>query len=427
VEERLKVILYEPSGRGGICHYTYQLAEALAELDTSVTLFTTESYELEHFKRHFHIYYHIKKSSLKSLLTYIRAYILGENTKQSKEIIYLGEPNRKDPKINSSMIVFQVLRRWYRRLKAICSFLYNRPHIIHFQWLVFPREDYYFIKILRLLRFKTIYTAHNLLPHDNDSDEIKKTLRKIYQSVNHIIVHAKQNREELTRQFGIDENKITIIHHGSYDLFSRESNFSKETVRRRLNLPNDKKIVLFFGAIRKYKGLDYLIEAVHKVRNQVCDAILLVVGRKTEDNGKNDEYYIELTKMLDDHDAVIFIERYIDVAEVGCYFSASDLVVLPYIKVYQSGVLMLAYASGKAVVVTDVGGLSEVVEASKTGFVVPPCDTSALADAIVKILVDPGQREAMERRAKHLAETTYSWRNIALRTRKLYRSIAETN
>jgi glycosyltransferase involved in cell wall biosynthesis len=198
-------------------------------------------------------------------------------------------------------------------------------------------------------------------------------------------------------------------------------------VRRELNLPNDKKIVLFFGAIRKYKGLDYLIEAFQEVRSQVDNVILLIVGGKIRNNPNNDQYCSMVINSLHRYDDIIFVDKYIDVEKVGCYFSAADLVVIPYIKVYQSGILMLAYATGKPVVVTDVGGLSEVVEAGKTGFVVPPCNSSALAEAITKVLVDTGQREAMARRAKYLAETTYSWRNAALRTIELYRSIIETN
>jgi D-inositol-3-phosphate glycosyltransferase len=426
MEEHLNIILYEPTGRGGICHYTYQLAEALAELGIAVTLFTTENYELKHFKSHFHIYYHIKRSSLKSFFTFSKAFLLRANAKEGKTRTDLSKFYRKDCNLSIGMRVFQVLRRWYRRLKALCFFLYRRPHIIHFQWLISPREDYYFIKALRLLRFKIIYTAHNLQPHEDNSEAGKKILRKIYESVDHIIVHANQNQTELIEQFKITINKTTVIPHGSYDLFSVGKNITRESARDELILPKDKLIVLFFGSIRKYKGLDYLIEAFQQVRRQIYDIVLLVVGKTG--NGHNDSrYYSDLIGDLYRYEDIIFISKYIDVEKVGSYFSAADLVVLPYTETYQSGVLMLAYAFGKAVVVTNIGGLNELVVADKTGLVVPPCNSSALAEAITKILVNPDERESMGRRAKSLAETTYSWRNIALRTRKLYQSIAETN
>jgi glycosyltransferase involved in cell wall biosynthesis len=264
------------------------------------------------------------------------------------------------------------------------------------------------------------------LPHEDNSEDTENILRKIYRSVDHIIVHANQNKEELISRFKININKTTVIPHGSYDLFYRQKNISKERVKRELNIPIHKKIILFFGSIRKYKGLDYLLEAFNQVRKQLDNTILLVIGGKTANNS-NDEYYSNLVRNLAGYDNVIFIGKYIDIDSVGYYFSVADLVVLPYTQTYQSGVLMLAYASGKPVVVTDVGGLSELVVADKTGLVVPLCNSSALAEAITKVLLNACQREAMGRRAKYLAETIYSWRNIALRTTKLYQSIAETN
>ena len=99
------------------------------------------------------------------------------------------------------------------------------------------------------------------------------------------------------------------------------------------------------------------------------------------------------------------------------------MVVLPYIKTYTSGILLAAYAAGRPVIVTDTGALSEVVDVGKSGFIVPPRDINALAQAIMKILSDPGQMEEMGNYAKYLSETIYSWSSIALKTIHVYQSL----
>jgi D-inositol-3-phosphate glycosyltransferase len=424
--KQLKVAIYEPSGSGGICHYTYQLAEALASLGIHTTVCTTASYELQHLKRTFYLYFNIKKSWLKSLLEGINIYFQGESIYCTQTTLHPRQfVNSKKIYPKSRGRAFLVmLRRWGTRLKAVGFFLRERPHIIHLQWLRKPAEDYYFIKLLHFFKFKILYTAHNILPHNDDSERTRAIFKKIYNSVDGIIVHATRNKTELIDEFHIDHEKITVIPHGSYDFFYRETKVSKESARCELKLGNNKKIIFFFGSIRKNKGLEYLIEAFKSVQENIQDSILLIVGNFVDKDEEGLDYHSALAERLRRCSGVVLVEQYIPVERVGHYFSAADVVVLPYLRVTQSGVLLLAYASGKPVVATDTGGLSEVVEDGKSGFVVPPRDADALAHAIIEVLQNPVRTEAMGKYAEHLAATVYAWKNVAVKTHMLYESVS---
>jgi D-inositol-3-phosphate glycosyltransferase len=424
-EKHLRIVLYLPSGSGGICHYSYQLAEALATLGIHTIVCTAANFELRHLKRTFHLYFNMKGSRLKIFWERVKIRLRGKSVCQGNTIARSGHAGgyERPHRVRRRLAFLLMLRRWGTRLKAVCFFLFERPHIIHFQWLLHPREDYYFIGLLKFLKFKIVYTAHNLLPHRNKSSHARETFTRIYERVDKIIVHADRNKIELVEEFHIDHEKITVIPHGSYDLFYANTKLSKDLARCELRFNNDNKIILFFGGIRRNKGLEYLIDAFQDVQAKINDAILLIVGKFEGKDEEGRKYSLNLVEKLHDCSGVVLVDQYIPVDRVGYYFAAADLVALPYIQVYQSGVLLLAYASGKPVVVTDAGGLSEVVEDGKSGFVVPSRDSKAFAHAMIRILQDSARKETMGRYAKHLAETAYSWENIALKTSDLYRSV----
>ncbi|MGH7774565.1 MAG: glycosyltransferase family 4 protein [Candidatus Binatia bacterium] len=419
----LRITFYDPSGSGGICHYTFQLAENLVRMGCDVTIVTTEGYELNHLRRNFKIKILFKKSRVWAVIAW--AIFKMRGTPPTGQL-YHQLTNDESP-ASESISVLRVLRTMRQRITLIKGFFYfllSHPHLIHFHWLVEPREDYYLIKFLKLFRFKIVYTAHNLLPHDCDTPDEREAFQKIYRLVDKVIVHSRNNKKEMIRLFNLDANKICIVPHGSNDLFYAQRNISKEAAREKLGILPEKKVLLFFGLIRRYKGLEHLVEAFKEVKTSIRNVTLLIVGQIHDADAKVLEYYSRLIAELDKRDDVMSINEYIPFENVGCYFSASDVVVLPYIKTYQSGVLLSAYAAGRPVVVTDTGGLSEVVVDGKSGFVVPPQNTRALAQAIIRIIKNSNKLEEMSRYAKDLAETTYSWRSVALKTVDVYRSLA---
>lgn len=152
-------------------------------------------------------------------------------------------------------------------------------------------------------------------------------------------------------------------------------------LRRELNIPDDRPVVLFFGFVRPYKGLEYLIQALPHVLKEL-PVHLLVVG----EFWSSPQFYQEYAREFGVEHAITFVNRYVPNEELQPYFDMSEVVALPYIAATQSAVVQLAFGFGKPVITTRVGGLHEVVQDGQTGLIVPPQDEVALAGAIVRFL-----------------------------------------
>ena len=414
VRERLSVVFYEPAGRGGICHYTYQLAGALVARGCGVTVATPEEYELGHMPRRFGYLAFFRPSRVKRLLSVVFPSLRRVGGGEGRATA--GSSGRRGG-------LGSVLRAWRLRLiftGLVLRLLWRRPDIVHLQSVKRGR-DLVLVRMLRRLGFRMVYTAHDLLPHDSESAADERTLAEACRMVDFVIVHAESNREELISRFQVEPKKIGCIPHGSYDFFFPEPRVARKEARERLGLPAGDRIALFFGVIKPYKGLEYLLEAFERIGSEIPSARLVIVGALFQDPGG---FYRNLLEDVSKRGNVTCVIEYVPLESVGLYFLAADAVVLPYTKTYQSGVLMAAYAAGRPVVVSDTGGLSEVVEEGRTGFVVPPREPEPLATAISRLLADPPAAEAMGRRAMELSRTNYSWDCIAGATIGLYRSLA---
>lgn len=170
-----------------------------------------------------------------------------------------------------------------------------------------------------------------------------------------------------------------------YDCYS-QSAVDRDAARRRLGLT--RRTLLFFGYVREYKGLEYLLRALPLVVREV-DAELLIVGEFYDERSK----YEDLVDRLGIRDRVTIVGEHVPDEEVGQYFAASDLVVLPYVSATQSGITQVAYAFGLPVVSTDVGGLPEVVRDGETGYIVPSRSETALAGAVVRYFTEGRENE----------------------------------
>lgn len=409
-----RVALYEPSGRGGVCHYTYELAEHLAGAGADVTLVTTEDYELAHLPRHFRIDYAFRRSWLTRLRQGTAGPVSGGSSTR------VGPPGRAPRR---PALLRRMRLRWLHA-RAVARLRERETDVVHLQWLVDRRQDLRLIRRLRRLGIPTVYTAHDVEPHVTASSEQLGDLKNVYEAVTRVVVHSERNRAELLSQFGVDRAKVVVIPHGSFEFLSARSPESREGARRRLGLPEKRPVVLFFGLIKRYKGLEHLVEAFEIVRRAGKDAFLLVVGDIFAGDPEGYRYYRGIVDGLRGRDDARCVAEYVPVEDIGTYLAAADVVVLPYVRTYTSGVLLAAYAAGRPVIVTDTGGLPEVVEAGRTGLVVSPSDAKALAAALTKILDDPARRASMGERARELATTTYDWSAIAAKTLALYASAA---
>ncbi|MDX1531127.1 MAG: glycosyltransferase, partial [Rhodothermales bacterium] len=167
-----------------------------------------------------------------------------------------------------------------------------------------------------------------------------------------------------------------------------------------LGLPAEAPVLLFFGFVRRYKGLDVLLEALPAVRERLPEARLVVAGEFYDD----ERPYRERVAHLGLGEAVRFDAHYVPSGEVPLYFSAADLVVQPYRSATQSGVAQVAFGFGRPVVTTNVGGLAEAVPDGEAGLVVPPEEPAALARAVVRFFAAPGLRARLDAGARRQGE-----------------------
>jgi glycosyltransferase involved in cell wall biosynthesis len=215
----------------------------------------------------------------------------------------------------------------------------------------------------------------------------------------------------------------SIIPHGEYGFFSPCSAVPRADARQELGLGRGPHI-LFFGALRRYKGLDVLLDAMACVRQQVPDARLVIAGAPGLD--VQVESFKKQADRLGIADAVIWHTEYIPYDRVHLYFHACDVVALPYRKVYDSGVLKIAQALGCPAVVTDVGGLAAAVAEGRAGRIVAPESTQSLCNALIDLIEDPEQARVLAERGRELARTEYSWDTVAEQTIRFYDAVLNT-
>jgi glycosyltransferase involved in cell wall biosynthesis len=278
-----------------------------------------------------------------------------------------------------------------------------KPDLVIVQWWhpYFALALFTICHIVRLARRRTtVFLCHNVVPHERS--RIDRMLSRLaFTAPRGFIVQSTEDRDNLR---AIRPHAPVLVHpHPIYDFF-RRGDLTRAEARCRIGA-GPGPVLLFFGYVRPYKGLRFLLTAMPEIRERT-GAELFVVGEFYEDRAP----YDALVHEHDLVDCVRFVDRYVDNEEVETFFVASDLVVLPYISATQSGIVQIALAFDRPVIVTGVGGLPEVVAPGKTGFIVPPSDPGALAAAVGRFF-DEGWSERM---APHFAaeRERFSWRRM---------------
>ncbi|HEU4929081.1 MAG TPA: glycosyltransferase [Candidatus Krumholzibacteria bacterium] len=227
--------------------------------------------------------------------------------------------------------------------------------------------------VKRRSKAPVVFLCHNVLPHEGSS-AATVLARWGLRAADAFLV---QSREDLATLKQIVPNAVAEVHpHPTYTQFAKSA-ITRSEARQQLGL--DGRVLLFFGLVRAYKGLDDLLRAVALLPPDLT-VTLLIVGEFYEAR----ERYDRLIQALGIAQRVRVVDRYVPDAEVAQYFMAADLVVLPYRSASQSGIAQTAFAFERPVVVTAVGGLPDVVEDGVTGYVVPPHDPAALVAAITR-------------------------------------------
>lgn len=273
------------------------------------------------------------------------------------------------------------------------------PDIVIIQWLHPYFAPCFWILTKCLKNVKILFVCHNVFPHERfpmDKFLTKLTLRQgdLY------IVQSKQDEEDLKSVVKNPVYERTV--HPTYDTY-KFGNITREQARELLQMKEEEKVILFFGMIRKYKGLQYLLQAMPDIKDKVEHVKLLVVGEMRDDETP----YQQIIEECGIQDILDLRTEYVPDKEVEKYFAASDVVVLPYVSATQSGIVQIAYGFDKPVIVTRVGGLPEVVTDGKTGYVVRPENSKELANAVVRYFEE--QKEAEFGRNIHKESYRFSW------------------
>jgi glycosyltransferase involved in cell wall biosynthesis len=294
----------------------------------------------------------------------------------------------------------------YRRAARVAD-------IVHFQWLTVQHLDRRLLPSKRSAngaRRPLVLTAHDVLPREPAPGQ-RAAQRRLYDHFDAVIVHSEHGRERLERELGVEAERVHVIPHGALVHLA-------DTPPAPPSLQTDKRVVLFFGLLRPYKGIDVLLEAWRGIE----DAELWIIGMPL----MNISSLLEQLRSLPGPPTVRLVPRYVSDAELAGYFARADLLVLPYRQIEQSGVLFTALAFGKPLLLSDVGGFAELA-LTGAARVVPAGDSRALHEALAELLGDPSALALMGERARAAAAGEYAWGTIAQRTLALYESLLGEN
>jgi glycosyltransferase involved in cell wall biosynthesis len=276
--------------------------------------------------------------------------------------------------------------------------------LIHYQWLTLPGLDRRLLPPTR----PRVMTAHYILP-PNAGRRAARGAQKVFGAMDAVVAHSEHGARRLRDEVGLPAERVRVIPHGAFDYLTRLP--EEKPLPRELE-GAEGPVVLSFGLLRPYKGLENLLEAFTEVEG----AELWIVG--------NPRMSVEPL-----HEAaaltgakVRFVTRFVEDAEIPAIFRRADVVALPYLDAEHSGVLYTGLAFGKPMVVSAVGGFPEVAE-HRAARLVPPGDTAALAAALRELVDDPAAREELAAAARDAAAGPYSWDEAGRLTLALYEEL----
>jgi D-inositol-3-phosphate glycosyltransferase len=246
------------------------------------------------------------------------------------------------------------------------------------------------------------------------------TLTMQYRLADHLFVHTELMKDELERDFGVEPSAITVIPFG-LNQSARQSDLTPTEAKARLGLDRDERVLLFFGHIGPYKGLDVLAAAFHRLAARDARYRLLVSGRPAQGYERPLAAIRALFRSAG-RDRVRERLEFVSDEETEIYFKAADVLILPYTAVYQSGVLILGYAFGLPCIAADVGSFRHDVIEGHTGFLFRPGDPGALADTAERYFASELFRSLPRRREeiRLYAAARYSWDAVSAKTTAVY-------
>lgn len=377
-----KVAVIEPvGGHGGMDYYDYGLCDGVSASGIDVALYTCDETKVP--------------------------------TGQSFEVLTVYKKIFGD---DSSFI--RAVRYFWGTTKTLYSCLRNKRTIVHFHWFHVGPLELFNIICAKLIRRKIVVTAHDVEAFA-EGLSVSLFVRIAYNLCDSVIAHNEVSRGELIEKISIPSNKINVIPHGNYfDLIQEMPDM--DVSRKELGIPENAKVLLFFGQIKDVKGLDVLLEALKTIITKHSQVILVIAGKVWKTDFSK---YDELINTYGIRDNCLLDIRYIPDNEISNYYSAANLVVLPYRRIYQSGVLLMAMSFGRSVVVSDLPGMLEVVTDNETGFVFRNGDSDNLSSVINSALENPSHIKEISVNAKNLMEKQYDWKKIGRSVVDIYNNL----
>jgi glycosyltransferase involved in cell wall biosynthesis len=283
--------------------------------------------------------------------------------------------------------------------------------VVHFQWLSVQHLDGLLLPAKRSAardRPPLVLTAHDVLPREPRPGQ-REAQRRLYEHFDAVVVHTAHGALRLTGELGIDPARVHVIPHGAFEHLAG----NEQGADAPAPFHTEEPVVLCFGLMRPYKGIDLLLEAWKGIEG----AELWIAGMPRMD----------ISALQSAAPAgVRFVPRFIGDDELPAYFRRAELVVLPYREIDQSGVLFTALAFGKPLLLSDVGGFPEIA-ATGAARTFPAGDAGALHGALRELLDDRGARAEMAERARAAAAGPYSWDAVAQSTLELYEALLREN
>ncbi len=393
----MQLWVVEFAGKGGLIHYAYQLCRALADQGIHVTLVTDVHYELESLPH--------------------------SNFRLAKWLkLWDPKPDR------DAGLIYRKLRRLLRAMLHLRAWVRlfqqgrrQKPDIILLGDIRF-QLDLLGLMLLRHTGIPLADICHNIERFNCSGDEAgsfnthglsRKVYQRIYRQFDTIYVHNISNQRRLLNLFSLPSTQISVIPHGDERLFAElhDPGLSGAQIRSSLGLTSQHKVILLFGSLATYKGVDLLIDAFANITQQQPLARLLIAGSPLA--GFDLSVYQQQIDTLGINQLVQIEPRYIPSDAVAGWMEMADIAVFPYRAISQSGALMVAMTFGVASIVTRTGTLPEYVSTGPAGLVVDPENCQQLTEALEQLLSDDTLRQQLGDNARQQTLSRYSWQQVA--------------
>lgn len=353
------IAIVNPLGDYGISGYTFELAEALGVNGVQVDAYVSGA-SSDDFPPPMH---HRRLPVLGSALIKQRDILTSSRKKQTAEI-------RRKPKSGPYSLRTRLeCSAMYCRLRSVFLRLelplYLKAKGYDVVWTQWPDMSDYgsgFWRACKLLGMHVVHTVHNVLPHEESAFD-RTMCGKVYLAVERLFVHSDWSRKELLRTFPSLDGRVALMRHGLFSIYGRRAG-AREDLRKRLGIADDQVALLFCGAIRPYKNIDSVITALKDKR---CRNVVLVVsGKESSYSPASASEPLSRTRRLAEKEGVLdrikLLPGFLKRTEMAELFEAGDAVVLPYIRGYGSGMLLLGMAFEKHILSTEAGGAEEYLK-----------------------------------------------------------------